>query len=283
MAPKKIQTIKIVLSLLNTEGGLFNIKNTTASREVALKNVCPACHASLMSQLYKCDNGCKPDPGTTTFDEGWKAGEIVDRCRVEGTRTSKKLIVVTAEEIAATKAVEQDLKPSLELAVYPADQVEKATWPGGTTYAFIPDKADEVYALLLEGTKDASKAFVGILNLRSTEKLYRVIAHEGAIRLQELLAPEDVAEFDPVALPSIDASKTAMFASFVSAVEDDFDPSAYTSTKREAMKALLDSKTGGTPIAPTKATTKPAATVNDQLLAALTMAQATKAARKKTA
>jgi non-homologous end joining protein Ku len=275
MAQRNVSNLTIsILGLLNTSGGLYQVRDSSNSRETKLSMVCPSCHNSLLNQVYQCQAGCKPDanvPGKSP--DGWTVREVGgDRVRVEG----KNLIPVSAAEIEAAKAGTL-AKGELEISVHPAAEVEAHTYPAGNTYCFVPSKADDVYTLLLEAVTDQTKAFIGIINMRDTEKLYRLQAYEGTLRVVELLRPEETAQFAPVATPTVDAKKRATFSQIVSTLEDAFDPDTYESDRLPRLKALLASKSGNATAA--VAAIKKATPKIDALEAALAAAKAAKAAK----
>jgi non-homologous end joining protein Ku len=201
-----------------------------------------------------------------------------DRVRVEGRGKNATLTLVDAAEIEAANATTFE-KGELALTVCPADQVEARTYPGGNIYCFVPEKPDKVYAMLLKAAADQAKAIIGILNMRGTEKLYRLENYQGTLRVVELLRPEETANFDVLVTPPLDSKEQAMFDQLVEAVEEDFDADQYASTRLASLKQLLAEKAGtvapaatATPAAPAK---KPADTL-DALTAAVNAAKAAK-------
>jgi non-homologous end joining protein Ku len=277
MAQKNVSSINLTFSLLTTRGGLFNVKEAAPSREVKVSMVCPDCKDSLLDQVYLCKKGHKPSPKAPGIHpEGWTTKEIPDRAQV----IAKKLVLVTADEIDATKAGIVDTG-ALEVEPKPAAQVEAATWPGATTYCFVPEKADSVYTAFLAMAADTTTAWIGVLNLRGNEKLYRLVSHEGTLRVMELLRPEETASFAALTPPALSASEEATIKALSEALTSDFDADAYSSTVLAAKAALLASKSGtGTPLASVTAITAPAATtsLSDALAASLALAKAKKAA-----
>lgn len=278
MAPKNVASVRLVLSLLSTSGGLYPVKDSSGERDTGLKMVCPSCKNSLLDQVYCCQAGCTPDANAPALSpHGWKTGEVgSDRVRVEGKGKDAKLTFVSGDEIEAAKAGTV-LKGEMSLAIYPANEVEKATWPGGTTYCFEPETADKVYAMLLTAAGDTTKALIGIINMRGTEKLYRLVAHEGTLRVVELLRPEETVAYQPLALPVVEAREEKMFNDLLGTLSDTFDPEAYASTSLANLRDLIESKNGGATILAFKgagvAASKKADTV-DLLQAALDQAKA---------
>jgi hypothetical protein len=280
MTQKNVASIKIsLMSLLNTRGGLYSVRDNSTQRDTNLKMVCPSCKNSLLDQVYCCQAGCHPDENTPAArEEGWRVSEVGDdRVRVEGRGKSATLTMVPAAEIEAANATTFD-KGELDLTICPANQVEAHTYPGGNIYCFVPEKPDKVYAMLLKAAADPAKAIIGILNMRGKENLYRLTNHQGTLRVVELLRPEETAHFDVLVTPPLDSKEQTMFDSLVETVEEDFDVEQYASNRLANLRQLLAEKAGTvTPIAtPTAAPKKPADTT-DALTAALNAAKAAKA------
>jgi non-homologous end joining protein Ku len=243
-----------------------------------MKMVCPSCKNSLLDQVYTCQAGCHPSANAPAkHDEGWTVSEIgSDRVRVEGKGKTATLVPVPGEEIEAAKATTFE-KGEFALDIHPAEQVEAVTYPSGNIYAFIPDKADQVYAMLLREAGNAKRAIIGILNLRGTENLYRLVEYRGTLRVVELLRPEETAVFEPLILPTLGHKEQDTFNQLVEAVEDDFDAEQYSSSQLTNLKQLLAAKAGGVaPTTPVTAAPKKPTDTTDALTAALAAAKASK-------
>jgi non-homologous end joining protein Ku len=230
---KSLSTLTINVGLLPTKGGLHAVRVSPADTKLVM--LCPACEASQVSQVYTCNHGCKPTDGKA----GWTTGQIPDRARLVGGKPVK----VPHEEIEATSAGIM-MKGVLDVAVHPAAEVESSTYPSGSSYCFVPATADKVYALLLQAAANPTIALVGIVNMRGTERLYRLQAHQGTLRLVELLRPEDTVTFVPVELPSVADAEAAMFGQVLDALMQPFQAEDYESGQLAALRALIESKTG---------------------------------------
>ena len=285
MTQKNVASIRIsLMELIQTRGGLYSVRDNSSERDTSLKMVCPSCKASLLDQVYTCQAGCHPDANAPAkHDEGWTVTEVgKDRVRVEGKGASATLTLVDAAEVEAANATTFD-KGELALSVYPAEQVEASTYPGGNIYCFVPEKPDVTYAMLLKAAAESEKALIGILNMRGKENLYRLTNYRGTLRVVELLRPEETATFDVIVTPPVDHKEQAVFDSVVATVEDEFDPDEFASGRLANLKQLLATKANGG-VAPTAAATpaaaqKKPATTMDALNAALNAAKAAKAAK----
>lgn len=161
---------------------------------------------------------------------------------------------VTPDEIDAAKepAIE---KGEIALKVFAASAVEATTRPSGALYTLRPKAVPHVYAMLVDLVSDPSLAFIGEMTVRDVQRLYRLTAWNGALRLQECIRPgefydhEDYGHDYPAAL--LDKMREA-----VTATVADFDPEVYTNHLRDQAAALDAAKRD--PNAPTVAPKKAA-------------------------
>jgi hypothetical protein len=280
MAQKNVASIRIsLMEIIQTRGGLYSVRDNSTTRDTNLKMVCPSCHNSLLDQVYTCQAGCHPDDSAPAkHEEGWTVSEVGDdRVRVEGRGKNATLTLVPAAEIEAANATTFE-KGELALTIRPAAQVEAHTYPGGNIYCYLPEKADKTYAMLLKAAADPEKAIIGILNMRGKENLYRLTNYQGTLRVVELLRPEETAVFDVIVTPPIDQKEQAMFDQVVEAVEEEFDPEEFHSSRLANLKQLLAEKAGGVaaPAAAAPAAAPKPADTMDTLSAALAAAKAAK-------
>lgn len=221
------------------------------------------------------DKGVLAAHGPFTVAEAARAKEI-----------SKVLYRVTAEEIAEVKDTDLPEKQA-EVEVYPSEQIERATMPSGSIYRLRPKGGLPVYAMLLDLLADTSKAFITELNLRGSQKLYRVSVETDAdgnrqMVLHELIRPGDLAPFDTLNLPEYDGRLLDRAAQLVDTQLGDFDASKFENAVKARAVALAEAKRDpNLEPAPKAKKAKPEDTGGDELLALLEAAVAETTTKKK--
>lgn len=282
MAQKNLSTITINYSLLSTVGGLYQTRDDSGVREIKASMVCPDCENSLLNQVYQCQAGCKPSPKAPGKNaDGWTTKEIPGRARVEGKGAAQKLIVLAPDEVAAAKA--PSIPPGeTSIVVHPAEEWEAVSAPSGSTFVFVPEKADKLFTMFLGAATDTTKAFIGVINLRGIEKPCRFVAHNGTLRVIEYLWPEQTAVFAAAPTTPVLAAEQAVFDELTGLLSDPLDVADYSDSRRANMVNLIASKQGlvGQPAPVLPKPTAKTTTDLDQLNAALALAKAAKAAKK---
>ena len=274
--------ITLVGGILRLRGGLYNLRDNTEAKEIELKQVCPVCKDSLLDQVYCCQKGCKPgEKAPAGRPEGWKTGELgTDRVQVVGRGKDAKLVLV--DGAALVKAKEESCqfpKGQMDISVHPAEQVERTCAPGSATYCFIPQRPDELFALLLEKAADPTVALLGIINMRNTEKLYRLVAHNGTLRVAELLRPSETASYEAPAVPAVQDKHAATFNAVFEAAKEDFEPEGYANVRAGMLRSVIEAEGGATITSITSAIKKPEDDLEAQLQATLAALQAAKTAK----
>ena len=124
------------------------------------------------------------------------------------------------------------------------------------TYYLSPASAPAArrpYVLLLEALKDTGMAAVGRFILRGNETFCLIRPRGDALAMETLFVTEDVrsqAEIEEaVAETKIKKPELDLARQVIDSLVADFDPSELQSTYRRDLRALLDSKLSGQPIA----------------------------------
>jgi non-homologous end joining protein Ku len=217
--------------------------STSGSRSTATRLVCPTCEdPHLLSQVYQCTHDLTH--GTFSKDEADRAIE----------RAGGVLARVDKDSLAEALAPAEQAYRLLDLRVFPADQVEGATVPTGTTYRLRPGKGSEQpYALVMRLLHSPTTAFLCEITQRGVTRLYRATAHDEVITLVELCRPEDKYGAEPVTVDVPDAL-VAQGEALVTALTEEFDPEAYADQRAVRMAKLVAEVTDS---APSSATTSP--------------------------
>jgi non-homologous end joining protein Ku len=259
------------LHLLGIKVKLHTIKSSDDDKDTKLVMVDPAGHR--VKQVYICADDpdtCKPVDGTPGWTISGLGGNMA-RPNPDGTHT-----VIPKEEVAEARRGGYD-KGVVELQMYPAEQVEQATMPGGSTYYVEPEKVDAILSGFYALAQMPDRALVGTLVTRDVPKEYRLVVRNGKLLLTELLWPAEVKQdLPPLSVPAPTAKDQAMLDMFVTSLTTDYVASDHTNVRTQAMRDLIASKTGGATITSIGTAKKPAAEMSlaDQLAASLAIAQA---------
>lgn len=249
------------LSLL---GGLMTLKVDVlpakqAEERVDLKIICPDTDEPTRPEQFYVH----PDDVGGDKPRMWKVGECDKAREVDGI-----LYRVDPDEVAAAK---EPLLPTGEMAVtvFPADEVETVSHPGGAMYRLRPKAAPHVYAMLVDLIADRSKAHMCELVIRGNQRFYRLESWNGSLTLTEYVRPgefyeaEDYTADYPEAL--LDKARAA-----IDTQTETFDPDAYRSFLRERAQELDEQKRDPkAKAAAPKAAPKPKVDDTDALMALL--------------
>lgn len=278
MATKSVISIEMG-PFLKCAGSMVNVHDTSGERETKLVMTCPVCQASQLDQRYHCIAGCVPGPtAPAAAADGWKVSEVPTRGRLEG----KKLYAVDAAAIAAAKeASTTQPKGVFSVLPKPAAQFETDAAPGPVTYAFTPDRPDEVYTMILDGAADPDVALIGVINLRGSEKLYRLVNRNGVLHVMQFLRPEETQHVAAVVAPVVSPTNAKLYGQLVQTYMTDFDADEYASTRLSGLSQVIAAAVGGTAI-PVGVTAAPSASaapqsLDDLLQASLALAVAKQA------
>jgi len=171
----------------------------------------------------------------------------------------------------------------------PLDQVDPVYFD--RTYFLAPASAAaqrRPYVLLLEAMKQTGTAAIGRFILRGNETFCLIRAHGNALALETLFLAEDVrsqAEIDE-AVEGTEVKKTelALAQQVIDSLAGDFDPSILVSEYRRDLRALLDAKLAGQPLAkPEPVVETPVIDLMEALRASVEQASKSKESAAKTA
>jgi len=112
------------------------------------------------------------------------------------------------------------------------------------------ESATRAYAVFREALQRTGKVAVAAVTLRQRESLAVLRARDGALVLQTLLRPAEVAGADfPLPRPGAGpgAPELATATSLVDAMTEDFDPAAHRNRYQEELDALIETKISGAP------------------------------------
>ncbi len=178
---------------------------------------------------------------------------------------------------AATKTL--DIEDFVDLAEIDPIYFEK-------TYFVVPDDnlaSRRAYGLLLDAMRERNRAGVGTVVIRSKQYLAAVrplgdhLVVSTMKFADEVVDPADVPELE-VDLPEIDAKARAMATSLIDSLTTEFEPTKFTDTYTDDLRALIDTKARGETVTPVERPTESPKVVD--LMAALEASvAAAKAAR----
>jgi len=221
----------INLGFLDVHGDLIVPQETGTKAADQFKLCCPACaDATSVKQGYTCENGHGP---FVTGDCG-HAKEV-----------NKALIKVTDEEYEEARKCDLE-KNVLPLTIHNADEVKDTFLHSGLTYVVRPTgdamNIKKFSALLRIVTENPQWVFVGVCNVRNTEKFMALSEGlNGQLLMNELVWPGDLRTHDQYTVPVADD----LIAPIVKSIEvTEFNPDEYVKSTREKIAELVASKTG---------------------------------------
>jgi non-homologous end joining protein Ku len=157
-----------------------------------------------------------------------------------------QLVTVSAEDIKEAKAAAVDER-TIELQLFPADQLEANTLPSEHLYRLRPERKakgaktnkgnDQAYALLCQLVADPMVAFVAEVVVRSTSRMFRLVVQDGMLTLVELVRPSELADIE-LELPEVDDRMVGAGRSLMEAAVRDFDPEEWVDGAQVRLKAL---------------------------------------------
>jgi DNA end-binding protein Ku len=209
--------------------------------------------------------------------------EVTQREIVKGYEvTDGEYVTIDDSELAelrpaATKTL--DIEDFVDLAEIDPIFFEK-------TYYVVPDDnlaSRRAYGLLLDAMKERNRAGVGTVVIRSKQYLAAVrplgdhLVVSTMKFADEVVDPADVPELE-IDLPEIDAKARAMATSLIDSLTTEFEPTKFTDTYTDDLRALIETKARGETITPVE---RPASSpkVVDLMAALEASVAAAKAAR----
>jgi DNA end-binding protein Ku len=232
-------------------------------------------------QVHVTDGGrirfrrvCEVDGQEVSFSDVAKGYELPDG----------EMVVLTDEDLAklplpTTRSIEV-------LNFTPADQLDPILL--SRSYYIEPETAGtRAYVLLRDALEDSGKVAVAKVALRQRESLAAVRTRNGVLVLETLLWPDEVRAVDfPFLEEDIEvrSQELKMAGSLIDSMTEDFDPSQYRDSYREALEQLVAAKVEGHEVAPPPepAPSEPTNLV-DALQASLDEAKRTRRNRKASA
>lgn len=205
------------------------------------------------------------------IDEG-TGDEVTQRDIVKGFDVGDgEFVTVDDSELAgirpeATKTL--DIADFVDLAEIDPIYFEK-------TYFVVPEDklaARRAYGLLLEAMTERNRAGIGTIVIRSKQYLAAVrplgdhLVVSTMKFADEVVDPATVPELD-VELPEVDDKARTMAASLIDSLTTEFDPTKFSDTYTDEVKALIDRKARGETITPAERPKESAKVVD--LMAAL--------------
>jgi DNA end-binding protein Ku len=184
-----------------------------------------------------------------------KDGDVVPRKdMVKGYEYTKgRYVVFTAEEL---KKLEQDPTHGIEIAEFvPLHKVDPVYFE--KPYYLGPDSGGEKpYALLAAAMQDQGYAALATYASHGKDHLVLLRAADGRLVMHQLYYSEDVHSGEDVAVPSKNPSEAEMTLArqlMQTIAHDRFRPEQYEDDVRKRMKAVIDRKVKGKPLAPASA------------------------------
>lgn len=190
------------------------------------------------------------DPAGHTYDVKDLAKGVEDE--------NGKIHVVDADTLAATKASTLP-KDVMNITVHPVTEVEDQVFPSdNNAYVFYPnedDPANKGYAdfILTAVENSRTLAFMGTVNLRNSEGLYRLTVWRGHLVIQRMLYPEQLQNHRPqqVKLP---ASTKKLALTVVEELSTPFHVETYRDEVNDRLVRLVEAvEAGQVPSAPAPA------------------------------
>ncbi len=224
LARNYLKDVRLTLDLAQTQGDLKPMAKK--ERELGLKMLCPGCPTpNLVNQFYGCSEG----HGPFAAKDCTKRGKIIN----------KEIVLVDTSEIPVEESTLE-----ISLNVHPREEVESGTWPTGAAYDFRPEhpEADQFFNILCDLVCEPDLAFVGTLNMRGIEKLFRLVRSATGLVLNEICFPSAMYQFEPIT-PEYQVRYLEMALNLATSKLSPFDPSQYINKRAEFARKLEFSPT----------------------------------------
>lgn len=223
--------VSLNLGLLSCKVSLVPMKRSKKSAEstgVRLVNVCPVCvEATPLDTFAVCS--VHPD----------EHGHIGPNDADKAVKRDGELVKVSADSVAEAKAPKVSAR-KIELSVFPADQVEHWTAPGGTNVYWLRPEDAQFYGLLHEIVARRDFAFIGEVTVKGVTKLYRAVPRGKGVALVELVRPDELHEPEEIAV-DCDDRLSGQGEALVAGLVREFVPEEWHNEAQARLRALRDS------------------------------------------
>jgi len=235
--------ISLSYGMFTVQGSLYAPKESNAT--VSLVSLCPTCGRDDPTKIHE-RNDCPNGHGPFTRDELTLKGVMEGRGK-----TAVPRCVGTKEEINALKKSEVPAS-TFDFQIHYADEVESATFPGGTAYVFVPAKAGEFDAVLREivghdgrmPVGERARCLLSEVNLDDSVKLFQLRVWRGNILLQELIRPTELKSFPVVESSCSERNRDLLLRAFEQDTQA-FDASSYSSKVNDRLAEFVAKRLAG--------------------------------------
>lgn len=227
-----VKDFSIMLGFIGITVDLIAPKETGSGDAEKFRLVCPECsEATPVSQGYSCPEGHGPF--------------LPSKCGHAKELEDKSLVKVTDEEYQEAQKTDLE-KNVLYLTAHHKGEVQDLTLPSGTSYVTRPAATVinlKAYSALIRIIKEHPElTFMGVCNIRNTEKLMRLdIGLNDQLLMFELAWPGDLRQHDPQAIP-VDDSLVDQAMKGIEVTT--FDEKKYVKSTRAKVAELVAQKTG---------------------------------------
>lgn len=249
--PRKFaDEVRLELSMFDMfemKGSLYPLKKSGAGKEEKFNYACPECAKTdvaspMESRLICAHEDGRHDGMLFTSGEAMKGQIGPDKVF---------RLVGTAEEVKAAKASGLEAKVGSILCLN-ADDTDASTYSGGTAYVFLPEKKTELFNILVDlldsdgrmREEDGDRVLLMEINLRGNQKLMKLVSWNGQLVLQELIRPEDLAEFPQMA-DEPDEKKSEMVRKLFLENTEKMDAEKFKSASRERIAEFVAARHAG--------------------------------------
>jgi non-homologous end joining protein Ku len=255
---KYVSKLDIHLGQVTVSGALYPIRKSKGKGSGYVKPQLVSPAGNPVKQYYK-------DEATGEF---WLPGE----CNKGVVKDDDSVVVLDTELLQEAKASELP-KNVMVLSVHDQAEVEGQLFPSdNNAYILYPDSDNPINAKWGEfitaavSGSEGELAFLGMINLKNHEGLFRLTTWRGHLVVQKQLYPDELNPHEPLALdiPAKTADKAIAVAHKMKTV---FEPGAYRDESQDRIALLAEETAAGK--RPTAATKTKAATPDFDLDAAL--------------
>ncbi len=260
--------VTLALGFASVGGDLYTIPVANAKEAESLHSVCPDCETpqQFMGAALVCKDNAEHGP--------FVKGQIK-----MGKEVGDKIVVVDTNAVKEARASVLP-KNTLNLQVHKREEVEANTFPMGNAYVFTPKGSGlAFYSVIVELLKKRRDVcLIAPVNLRKTDHLVMLdLEMNGQLVVRELIWPEDMKQFAPVAEPQITQKERAKLVAQAETLLDvSTEPFVKDDYKKESKvkvaQVIQDAASGTSPspkAAAKKASKETADTLAEQIEAAI--------------